>query len=478
MYFPYIIRPGLKNRDTYHDLLYEVGIWSPLQDPRPDGLYAACKDLIQKIRNGRLADYAIVLKHYLLLKAGRAYRLSKGEYRGDLQRLVEDDRNTLSAAARWILARSYASEIAFTDSPHEQYSLLESAARLIAPIKHPVSYKLPILLPGIRSEIGADKLKGDILGQADPKVTILPVPYRYFTTYLVNQADPAFKCPPDRNLALLDLANTYCTHSKREHGSDHPFLSTNIDISANVIDTLRIYQGNKEINRTVVIDQFGRLIQRIGHDIGNHLLSGTKGLEWLATCHAGLAILSTGDKSNRLQHIQQLHTLAAEVAHNRQGHVDFFMIDVIYRLAQPDLDEAKAFRECIRYQPPSAAPEATTHEKETINIYKINTTIMGDIIHTGDHSPVIKESTVSGSFNANTQQASELAQALTLLATLIERTGNPAATQQFQQFAEEAKKEKPDRSLLKSAWEGLTKLLPILSTMSDIADKITKLWHP
>lgn len=429
-------------------------------------------------RNCSLGDYAIVLKHYLLLKAGRTYSLSKGEYQGELQRLAEDDRNTLSAAARWILARRYAAEIAFTDSPHEQYNLLESAARLIAPIKHPVSYKLPILLPGIRSEIAADKLKGDILGQADPKVTILPIPYRYFAIYLVNQVDPAFNCPPARNLAFLNLANTNCTHSKREHGDDHPFLSTNIDISVNVINTLRINQGDREIGRTAVIDQFGRLIQRIEHDIGNHLLSGTKGLEWLATCHAGLALLSTGDKSNRLRYIHRQHALAAEVARNRQGHVDFFLIDVIYRLAQPDPDEAKAFRECIRYQQPAAVAAATIRNNETITIYQINTINMGDNIHTGDHSPVLKGSTVSDSFNMNIPQATELAQALTLLGTFVEHAGNPAAIKQFQTLTEEVKKAKPDKSLLKSAWEGLIKLLPTLSTISDIADKITKLWHP
>jgi hypothetical protein len=61
------------------------------------------------------------------------------------------------------------------------------------------------------------------------------------------------------------------------------------------------------------------------------------------------------------------------------------------------------------------------------------------------------------------------------LARHVENSGNKEAGEIFDQFNEELQKPQPRKSVLRNAWEGLTKILPTVESIAGLASEIAKL---
>src|SRR6266508_3930552 len=96
----------------------------------------------------------------------------------------------------------------------------------------------------------------------------------------------------------------------------------------------------------------------------------------------------------------------------------------------------------------------------------------------GDRFENISNSTiVERSFNKLAKDyGDDTAQALQQLAGEIEKSGDREAAETFEAFNEELQKPEPKKSVLKSLFNGITLALPTLNTMTDLIEKISKIF--
>jgi hypothetical protein len=339
----------IDHHSIYEELVYNVAAWNPLDGSSPDALYDDCQQFISTTHP--LREYGITLKHHLLLKAGQQYRIDKKHSLGQLQRLCERSDN-IAAQARWILARLYVSDMSIIKSKNEKWNYHKTACDLLSGIKTPVQFDVPILLPGIRSEISPDHLKADYNGLAEPKVNILPIPYRYLANFKLNLAYHENQVNPAKAISLILDAKSNCNASIQKYGNNFPFLSMNIDICNSDIDTVLILNGNTNISKTKVIDDYLRYIERIEEYIRTHQIPENKGREWQAACNAALAALHPAGNTNHNLHWDLYHQQVGDIVQKSKGHADFFAIDIIYQLANKTQEEKEAFKKNIVYTHP------------------------------------------------------------------------------------------------------------------------------
>ncbi|TCD16975.1 hypothetical protein EZ456_23795 [Pedobacter psychrodurus] len=107
-----------------------------------------------------------------------------------------------------------------------------------------------------------------------------------------------------------------------------------------------------------------------------------------------------------------------------------------------------------------------------------NEIIMGDKFENIQNSTIYNRSTFTEAFNTiKTNYNEESAQALEIVKFLVEKSENKEAGELFDSFNEEVSKEKPKTSVLKSLWEGLTKIVPMITETVGLVDKIMPLIH-
>jgi hypothetical protein len=471
-----VIKPGFNDRKGYEELVHNVAGWDPLQNPDPGALYSNCGKFIRA--HNSLEEYGIALKYYLLIKAGRKFWTAKNENLGLLKMVSQGSGNT-AVLAQWILARHFASQIG-ARSENDRWNHNKNAYLQGSLIKEPVKFELPILLPGIRSETTPDQLKDDYHGLADPQVYVLPVPHRYLASYSMNLAHYELKRDPRYATDLISEAKEHCSISIQKHGNDLPFLSTNVDVSRSVIDTVLFCNGNKDIKRSGIIDSFNNLRERIIGHIGRNEIPENKGIEWLAACSAALAALCDEKEKDHREYWESFYHQINTIVQKSNGRAEFFMIDIIYQLANKTAEEKAEFTKIIfsntrPIEPSNNSENGIYIHNLTVNAKKI---IMGDNFENITNSPISNRSPVTNSFNAvETGQGEEMAQALEIIKKMVEQSGSKEAIEKFDDFKKEASQKKPDKTVLRSLWDGLVKLVPLISSGADAAEKITKLFH-
>ena len=103
-------------------------------------------------------------------------------------------------------------------------------------------------------------------------------------------------------------------------------------------------------------------------------------------------------------------------------------------------------------------------------------------VHMGDKfsnisGPIINRSLVESSFNkVKAQVGNEAADVLAKAAELIEASGNRQAAELFEQFNEELQRPEPRKSVLSTAWDGIVKIVPAISSIAGAAAAISKLF--
>jgi hypothetical protein len=94
------------------------------------------------------------------------------------------------------------------------------------------------------------------------------------------------------------------------------------------------------------------------------------------------------------------------------------------------------------------------------------------------NSTIITDSVVVNSFNKIKENyGDDVANALLQIAKFIEKSGNKEAGELFDTFNEEINKAQPKKSVLKSLWDGIAKVLPAITTLSEAIAKLKSvLW--
>jgi hypothetical protein len=340
-------KTGFKSQSQYRELLDSVAYWTA-SSPPPDETLRQCKLLIAS--GNSIRPYAILLSNYLLLKAGKAFRKKHNECFGQLKQLAES-RLKESAAARWILARIYANDIAYEQSPQTRYNLLREAFKQISVITEPVEQlEFPVLLPGIKCE-SVPELLEDCNGVSDPSVKYIPVPYRYLSAYLMSFAYEHIKVNHNEGVELMRTARQFCVMSKEKNGIFHPYLSQNIAQASSCIDTILWRQGKREINKGKVIDDFLGHIEKVEAYTKTYQLDEAKSYEWKATCNAAIAALSSDSDLRHIDYLKAFHDQAKFLVQLTKGKADYFEIDTIYKLAHFNENEENEFKKLIAYPP-------------------------------------------------------------------------------------------------------------------------------
>lgn len=102
--------------------------------------------------------------------------------------------------------------------------------------------------------------------------------------------------------------------------------------------------------------------------------------------------------------------------------------------------------------------------------------VMGDYFNNISNATIVNKSVVQNAFNKVKEAIDEeTAAALAHLAEHVEKSGSNEAGEVFNAFTEELQKPEPKKSLLKSFWTGLNTLLPTVSTIAGIAEKVVKM---
>jgi hypothetical protein len=104
-------------------------------------------------------------------------------------------------------------------------------------------------------------------------------------------------------------------------------------------------------------------------------------------------------------------------------------------------------------------------------------TVMGDVFEGIQNATIINKSWVEDSFNkVKKEYNEETSKALLNVAEFIEKSNDHAAGSIFNSFTEELNKPQPDKSKLKSSWEGIERLLPSIATVSASVAKVVTLF--
>jgi hypothetical protein len=111
-------------------------------------------------------------------------------------------------------------------------------------------------------------------------------------------------------------------------------------------------------------------------------------------------------------------------------------------------------------------------------IGQVRKLIMGDHFDKiGAGATIVNRSTLTSSLNRVQYQAGDAAaQALRVVAQIIEDSGNQDAAENFNALSEELDKPHPRKSVLKSFWNGILTALPEMAEITNIADHVAQLF--
>jgi len=102
--------------------------------------------------------------------------------------------------------------------------------------------------------------------------------------------------------------------------------------------------------------------------------------------------------------------------------------------------------------------------------------IMGDKFENIHSSTITNRSILIDSFNKiKSEFDEETANALIKISEIITASKNQEAVELFDTFNEELKKKEPKKTVLRTIWNGIKNLVPVLSSMADIGEKIAKI---
>jgi hypothetical protein len=106
--------------------------------------------------------------------------------------------------------------------------------------------------------------------------------------------------------------------------------------------------------------------------------------------------------------------------------------------------------------------------------------VMGDKFDKVIDSTIINKSLVENAFNkVKAEHGDDVSNALAQVADFIQKSKEPtvpAAAALLDGFNQELTKTTPDKSRLKSIWDGIEKVLPSISTTAGVVDKIVPLF--
>ncbi len=102
---------------------------------------------------------------------------------------------------------------------------------------------------------------------------------------------------------------------------------------------------------------------------------------------------------------------------------------------------------------------------------------MGDRFENIDGSTIVNRSLVERSFNkVKDEHGTEVAAALAAVAEEIARSGNRDAGETFDSFNEELQRQEPRKNVLRNLWSGVTGALPSLLQLTEVVERISKLF--
>lgn len=112
--------------------------------------------------------------------------------------------------------------------------------------------------------------------------------------------------------------------------------------------------------------------------------------------------------------------------------------------------------------------------EDFLNLKIIN--VMGDYFSNISNATIINKSVVQNAFNKMRDKFDEdTAAALAQIAQIVEKSGNKEAGETFDDFNEEIQKPEPKKSRLNSFWTTLTGMLPAITGVAGLAEKVIKM---
>jgi hypothetical protein len=102
--------------------------------------------------------------------------------------------------------------------------------------------------------------------------------------------------------------------------------------------------------------------------------------------------------------------------------------------------------------------------------------ILGDKFENISNSTIINRSQVGEAIKALNRSAPDVAEALALIAEHVSKSKSAAANAVLNEFTGELAKAKPDKSMLRRCWEGLTAILPDVAKLAGATAKIATLF--
>lgn len=104
---------------------------------------------------------------------------------------------------------------------------------------------------------------------------------------------------------------------------------------------------------------------------------------------------------------------------------------------------------------------------------KTKTINMGDTYENIRGATIINRGLVENSFNTVSHKFDqETAKAIKNLAEIVNKSGNKAAAELFDEFNKELVKNEPRKSMLRSLWDGIKRELPAVKDLVEVAAKI------
>jgi pimeloyl-ACP methyl ester carboxylesterase len=350
-----------KTLSTLEALQFRVSSWDGRSD-NADGsaLYEECKRFVDTARCGDdpLADYAVLVEGHALMKDGAQLI---HENRSRIGYLVQQARNRTpeGAAASWQLARIRLAQ-ASEEQPWQQRELLESALKHFKQIPEGLELRYPVLLPGIRSESSESKLIIDDRFLGDPRIQVLPIPYRYCAATLISLSDINLTLADlsldqerkhvDDARKFLEIARDISTRAVELFREDSPHVILNLELVELSVDTFIVMRFQSRKRKGEIRERWYRLLEKIKKAEADRHLPSVKKLEWTGQCWAAIAYLAEShqEHANDLrrfhEHISQLRQIAPR-------HTDWLTVDAIYRLAHTTPEEQMYFRRLIKSGP-------------------------------------------------------------------------------------------------------------------------------
>lgn len=290
----------------------------------------------------QLRYYASLAKAFAVLKAGPEECVKNKGSLASLYRAA-DDAVEESVPARWLAGRIQLSIASQRVEKGNRIYHIKQALSLLSSIpadRDAVRLRRPVLLPGVRQEFSEEEFIGDIDRDMHPYVARVSCPHRYIaaTAVMLGCMFPGE--------SYLDNARRHCNmilNSKRRA----PAASINGQIIELIIKSVaRSEQRRKGESVRGLERQIEKQIEAINSAEAAGTIDELKKTEWVASCHALLALVSA-DRSDVLFATAEVVNSLKKLTRLKGAVPDYIALDPIYRLAI-DGSEPGWFEECLR----------------------------------------------------------------------------------------------------------------------------------